>query len=65
LTYSRLRGARTIKLLTEPTKRDICGKHVTDIVAFPKWVPAKVLQQARKLTLERALEELRPAGVGA
>jgi hypothetical protein len=41
------------------------GKHVTDIVAFPKWVPAKVLQQARKLTLERALEELRPAGVGA
>ena len=39
------------------------GKHTTETVAFPKWVPSNVLLQARKLTLEQAVEELKASGV--
>lgn len=41
------------------------GRHTTETVAFPKWVPSNVLLQARKLTLEQAVEALKASGVGA
>jgi hypothetical protein len=41
------------------------GKHITETVAFPKWVPTGVLSQARKLTLEQAIEQLKASGVCA
>jgi hypothetical protein len=34
------------------------GRHVTHEVPFPKWVPAEVKLQAKKLSLDEAINEL-------
>lgn len=34
------------------------GRHVTHEIPFPKWVPAEVKQQAKKLSLDEAIHEL-------
>lgn len=34
------------------------GRHETHEIAFPRWVPAEVKQQAKKLSLDEAIHEL-------
>jgi hypothetical protein len=36
------------------------GRHITREVPFPKWVPARVLEQAKSLSEKEALEALGP-----
>ena len=36
------------------------GRHLTREVAFPKWVPAKVFEQAKRLNEREALDALGP-----
>jgi hypothetical protein len=40
------------------------GKHVTREVPFPKWVPSGVMEQARSMSEQEALDALGPTAAG-